>query len=82
MDDIHAEAFRASIICMMVPYRTNQGGRAPRIQNPIDITGKLHPTLYAETDIPEGKFLYNPTTTTHFSNMCARTKHTLNRRSR
>ena len=34
---------------MMVPYRTNQGGRAPRIQNPIDITGKLHPTLYAET---------------------------------
>ena len=55
LDDIHAEAFRASIICMMVPYRTNQGGRAPRIQNPIDITGKLHPTLYAETDIPEGE---------------------------
>ena len=36
LDDVHAEAFRASIICMMVPYRTNQGGRAPRIQNPID----------------------------------------------
>ena len=67
MDDIHAEAFRASIICMLLPYRTNQGGNAPRIQNPIDITGKLHPTLYAETDIPEGKFFYNPTTTTHFS---------------
>ena len=55
MDDIHAEAFRASIICMLLPYRTNQGGRAPRIENPIDITGKLHPTLYAETDIPEGE---------------------------
>ena len=40
---------------MLLPYRTNQGGRAPRIENPIDITGKLHPTLYAETDIPEGE---------------------------
>merc|ERR1719321_47879 len=39
----------------LVPYRTNQGGRAPRIQNPIDITGRLHPTLYADTDIPEGE---------------------------
>jgi hypothetical protein len=50
--DIHAEAFRASIIAHMIPYRTNQPN-APRIQNPIDITGKLHPTLYQDTDIPE-----------------------------
>ena len=50
--DIHAEAFRADIIAHMVPYRTNQPN-APRIQNPIDITGKLHPTLYQDTDIPE-----------------------------
>lgn len=55
LDDVHAEAFRASIICMLIPYRTNQGGRAPRIENPVDICGKLHPTLYAETDIPEGE---------------------------
>ena len=51
-EDIHAEAFRASIIAHMIPYRTNQPN-APRIQNPIDITGKLHPTLYQDTDIPE-----------------------------
>lgn len=50
--DIHAEAFRASIIAHMVPYRTNQPN-APRIQNPIDITGRLHPTLYQNSDIPE-----------------------------
>jgi len=91
MDDIHAEAFRASIICMMLPYRTNQGGRAPRIENPIDITGKLHPTLYAETDIPEGKFFYDQRShhhaaRVHLSNthtarhLC--THYTHNRRSR
>lgn len=51
-EDIHAEAFRASIIAHMIPYRTNQPN-APRIHNPIDITGKLHPTLYQDTDIPE-----------------------------
>ena len=50
--DIHAEAFRADIIAHMIPYRTNQPN-APRIQNPIDLTGKLHPTLYQDTDIPE-----------------------------
>ena len=51
--DIHAEAFRASIIAHLVPYRTNQGGNTPRVMNPIDITGRLHPTLYQDTDIPE-----------------------------
>ena len=51
--DIHAEAFRASIISHLVPYRTNQGGNTPRVMNPIDITGRLHPTLYQDTDIPE-----------------------------
>ena len=50
--DIHAEAFRADIIAHMIPYRTNQPN-APRIQNPNDLTGKLHPTLYQDTDIPE-----------------------------
>ena len=50
--DIHAESFRADIIAHMIPYRTNQPN-APRIQNPVDITGKLHPTLYQDTDIPE-----------------------------
>lgn len=50
--DIHAEAFRADIIAHLIPYRTNQPN-APRIQNPIDLTGKLHPTLYQDTDIPE-----------------------------
>lgn len=50
--DIHAEAFRADIIAHMIPYRTNQPN-APRIQNPIDLTGKLHPTLYQDTEIPE-----------------------------
>ena len=34
---------------MLIPYRTNQGGRAPRIENPIDISGKYHPTLYVST---------------------------------
>ena len=38
---------------MMVPYRTNNGSDSPVISNPIDITGALHPTLYADTDIPE-----------------------------
>ena len=52
--DIHAEAFRASIIAHMIPYRTNQPN-APRVQNPIDLTGKLHPTLYQDTDIPEAE---------------------------
>lgn len=51
LDDIGAESFRASIICMLIPYRTNQP-RGPRIKNPIDITGSLHPTLYQDTDIP------------------------------
>ena len=50
--DIHAEAFRADIIAHLIPYRTNQPN-APRVQNPIDLTGKLHPTLYQDTDIPE-----------------------------
>jgi hypothetical protein len=54
LDDVHAESFRASIIAMMVPYRTNGGSDAPTISNPLDITGALHPTLYADTDIPEG----------------------------
>ncbi|MAU14017.1 MAG: hypothetical protein CMH46_00570 [Muricauda sp.] len=54
MDDVHAESFRSSIICMLVPYRTN-APRGPRIQNPIDITGKLHPTLYQDTDIPSAE---------------------------
>lgn len=51
-EDIHAEAFQASIIAHMIPYRTNQPN-GPRVQNPIDITGKLHPTLYQDTEIPE-----------------------------
>ena len=50
--DIHAEAFRADIIAHMIPYRTNQPN-APRLQNPIDLTGKMHPTLYQDTEIPE-----------------------------
>ncbi|MAJ60118.1 MAG: hypothetical protein CBC48_09080 [bacterium TMED88] len=54
LDDVHAESFRSSIICMLVPYRTN-APRGPRIQNPIDITGKLHPTLYQDTDIPSAE---------------------------
>ena len=54
MDDVHAESFRSSIICMLVPYRTN-APRGPRIQNPIDITGKLHPTMYQDTDIPSAE---------------------------
>jgi len=54
MDDVHAESFRSSIICMLIPYRTN-APRGPRIQNPIDITGKLHPTLYQDTDIPSAE---------------------------
>ena len=53
LDDVHAESFRSSIIVMMVPYRTNNGSDSPVISNPIDITGALHPTLYADTDIPE-----------------------------
>ena len=52
MQDIHAESFRASILSFLVPYNTN-APRGPRIQNPIDITGKLHPTLYQDTDIPQ-----------------------------
>lgn len=52
--DIHSEAFSASIIAHLVPYRTNQPN-APRIQNPIDLCGKLHPTLYENSDIPEGE---------------------------
>lgn len=51
VDDVRAESFRNSILSFLVPYRTNQP-RGPRIQNPIDITGKLHPTLYQDTDIP------------------------------
>ncbi len=51
IDDVRAESFRNSILSFLVPYRTNQP-RGPRIQNPIDITGKLHPTLYQDTDIP------------------------------
>lgn len=51
VDDVRAESFRNSILCFLIPYRTNQP-RGPRIQNPIDITGKLHPTLYQDTDIP------------------------------
>ena len=51
VDDVRAESFRNSILCLLIPYRTNQP-RGPRIQNPIDITGKLHPTLYQDTDIP------------------------------
>ena len=54
-DDVHAEAFRASILCMMIPYRTNGGSDAPSISNPLDVTGRLHPTLYADTDVPEGE---------------------------
>jgi hypothetical protein len=54
MDDVHAESFRASILCMLVPYRTN-APRGPRIQNPIDVTGQLHPTLYQDTDIPSSE---------------------------
>ena len=38
--DIHAEAFRSSIISSLIPYRTNQPN-APRISNPVDITGRL-----------------------------------------
>ena len=52
MQDIHAESFRASILSFLVPHNTN-APRGPRIQNPIDITGKLHPTLYQDTDIPQ-----------------------------
>lgn len=48
--DIHAENFDRSIICSLLPYRTNEP-QAPRIYNPIDVTGKLHPTLYQDTDI-------------------------------
>lgn len=55
LDDIHAESFRASILCMMIPYRTNGGSTAPTLSNPLDVTGSLHPTLYADTDIPEGE---------------------------
>ena len=55
LDDIHAESFRASIIAMMIPYRTNGGSDAPQISNPLDVTGRLHPTLYADTDVPEGE---------------------------
>jgi len=55
LDDIHAEAFRASIICMMIPYRTNGGGDAPAISNPLDVTGIFHPTLYQDSDVPEGE---------------------------
>ena len=55
LDDVHAEAFRASILCMMIPYRTNGGSDAPSISNPLDVTGRLHPTLYADTDVPEGE---------------------------
>ena len=51
IDDVRAESFRNSILSFLVPYRTNQP-RGPRIQNPIDLTGKLHPTLYQDTDIP------------------------------
>jgi len=51
-DDIHQESFRADIISFLVPYRTNQPN-GPRIQNPISLTGKLHPVLYQNTDIPE-----------------------------
>ena len=51
VDDVRAESFRNSILSFLIPYRTNQP-RGPRIQNPIDITGKLHPTLYQDTDIP------------------------------
>lgn len=51
VDDVRAESFRNSILTFLIPYRTNQP-RGPRIQNPIDITGKLHPTLYQDTDIP------------------------------
>ena len=50
--DIHQEAFRADIVAALIPYRTNQPN-APRVQNPIDLTGKLHPTLYQNSDIPE-----------------------------
>ena len=61
VDDVRAESFRNSILSFLVPYRTNQP-RGPRIQNPIDITGKLHPTLYQDTDIPardvEGEAMY------------------------
>ena len=55
LDDIHAESFRASIIAMLIPYRTNGGSDAPQISNPLDVTGRLHPTLYADTDVPEGE---------------------------
>ena len=51
VDDVRAESFSNSILSFLIPYRTNQP-RGPRIQNPIDITGKLHPTLYQDTDIP------------------------------
>ncbi|MAD25160.1 MAG: hypothetical protein CMO44_13405 [Verrucomicrobiales bacterium] len=51
VDDVRAESFSHSILSFLIPYRTNQP-RGPRIQNPIDITGKLHPTLYQDTDIP------------------------------
>lgn len=57
MDDIHAESFRASIICMMIPYRTNNGSKSPVISNPVDITGTFHPVLYADSDIPEGEIV-------------------------
>ena len=55
LDDIHAEAFRASIICMMIPYRTNGGSDAPVVTNPLDVTGIFHPTLYQDSDVPEGE---------------------------
>ena len=50
--DIHAENFDRSIICSLLPYRTNEP-QGPRIHNPIDVTGKLHPTLYQDTDISQ-----------------------------
>ena len=50
--DIHAENFDRSIICSLLPYRTNEP-QGPRVHNPIDVTGKLHPTLYQDTDISQ-----------------------------
>ena len=50
--DMHAENFDRSIICSLLPYRTNEP-QGPRIHNPIDLTGKLHPTLYQDTDISQ-----------------------------
>ena len=40
---------------MMIPYRTNNGSKSPVISNPVDIAGTFHPTLYADSDIPEGE---------------------------